>query len=92
MIVHHILQTKANKGIFTISADRPITVAAQTLHENRIGALVVTGEAGSIIGILSERDIVRGMALQGQSCSMWKVSDLMTAHCWSAILTTPWTI
>ena len=80
MIVQHILQAKASNEVATIHADHSIAVAAKILYERRIGALVVTGESGSIIGILSERDIVRGMAVRGLACNSMKVSDLMTSN------------
>jgi CBS domain-containing protein len=34
---------------------------------------------GTVAGILSERDIVRGVALQGEACLRGKVRELMTA-------------
>ena len=42
-----------------------IAAAVAILTERMIGALVVTGENGSLAGIISERDIVRGLAEQG---------------------------
>ena len=39
--------------------------AAKILAERKIGALVVTGAGGRIIGIVSERDMVRAFAQHG---------------------------
>lgn len=48
------------------------------LHEKRIGAVLVTDQNGSMVGILSERDIVRRMAETPGQTLPQKVEDLMT--------------
>jgi CBS domain-containing protein len=48
------------------------------LAENRIGALVVTNGDAKILGILSERDIVRILARAGTACLDQAVRDVMT--------------
>ena len=40
--------------------------------------MVVTGEGGALIGIISERDIVHGIAEHGAACLVMSVADLMT--------------
>lgn len=80
MLVQSILQSKARgAGIVTVPAHTLIADAAQILAENRIGALIVATPNGVIDGILSERDIVRGLAQQGEACLKAPVSELMTA-------------
>jgi len=49
------------------------------MTENKVGALLVEGTAGQIVGILSERDIVGGMGLHGADLHDARVSTLMTA-------------
>lgn len=79
MIVKAILKQKANSDVETTFADQTVAEAAKTLHNRRIGALVVMGADRNIVGILSERDIVRGMALHGGKVEGLKVRDLMTS-------------
>jgi CBS domain-containing protein len=67
------------KEIIQIEADRTIAEAANTIAQNRIGALLVDDGAGTIVGILSERDIVRGMSEHGANLQDVKVSELMTS-------------
>lgn len=57
----------AHKGSFvhTISDSSPVLAAIQLLHEKRIGALLVTDAEGHVCGVLSERDVVRGIAVHG---------------------------
>lgn len=80
MIVKMILKGKSRgQGVVTVSPSASISEAATSLATNKIGALVVVGDDGAIVGMLSERDIVRGVSLQGEVCLKHLVRDLMTA-------------
>lgn len=80
MIVKSILQTKAKgSGIVSVSPSAPIGEAARLLAEHRIGALLAM-DGDHVAGILSERDIVRGLAQAVDVCSTARVADLMTAE------------
>jgi len=48
------------------------------LAQRRIGALVVLGPERRVIGILSERDIVRGLAEQGPAVLTAPIAQVMT--------------
>ena len=52
--------------------------ALQMLAQYEVGALMVM-EAGALVGVISERDYTRKIALQGRSSKDSKVSDIMTA-------------
>ncbi len=52
--------------------------ALQMLAQHEVGALMVM-EAGALVGVISERDYTRKIALQGRSSKDSKVSDIMTA-------------
>lgn len=76
----HVSAILKNKGA-TIITTRPgesVAAVAHVLHTNRIGAILVLDDAGGIAGILSERDIVRGLALHGAAILDRPVSTLMT--------------
>ena len=79
MQVHQILASKADDGVVTIAPLATMGEAAALLSARRIGAVIVTGEGGSPLGILSERDIVRELGRQGAACLQVKVSEAMTA-------------
>jgi len=66
--------------IVKISASSKIADAANTMTSNKIGALLVEDDAGAIAGILSERDIVRGMGPHGADLHDVMVSELMTKN------------
>ncbi len=69
-----------NKGsdIFSIRPEDTLRKAVEVLRDHRIGALVVTDEAGSLVGILSERDIVRKLAETPGQTLPQQVKDVMT--------------
>ena len=64
--------------IVKIRPEKSIAEAALALTENKIGALLVESQDGEIAGILSERDIVGGMAPHGADLHDVAVSELMT--------------
>ena len=71
----------AEKGgaVFTIGPVATVAEALARLNDHKIGALLVKGGDGALIGILSERDIVRDMATAGVTTLDKFVGDLMTA-------------
>ncbi len=76
MKVRNILATK--KGhLVTVQADDPVRKAINLLVEHRIGALPALDSAGKLVGILSERDIMRHAA-QDEQLFGRPVSDIMT--------------
>lgn len=48
-----------SRGLITIRATQPIVDAAQKMLENKIHSLLVVNEAGDLIGILTESDLLR---------------------------------
>jgi CBS domain-containing protein len=66
------------KEIIRIKQDSNIAAAADMMTQNKIGALLVEDSTGAIAGILSERDIVRGMGPHGADLKNVAVSELMT--------------
>ena len=77
MYVDTILKKKGDT-VVAVEPDCLVSQAAQTLHEKRIGAALVRDAAGTIVGMLSERDIVRGVALNQEACLNMTVKELMT--------------
>ncbi len=70
----------SRKGTDVMTADPNATLgdAVKTLGARRIGALVVTGADRRIVGILSERDIVRVLAEKGPQALAEPISEVMT--------------
>ncbi len=80
MLVQQILKSKGDGGVITIEPGTLISDAASILAEKRIGGLVVSKDGASADGILSERDIVRSLAMRGASCLSDKAEDMMTRN------------
>ena len=80
MTVRRIIGEKQLKGIITIKPDDTVASASQVLAKHRIGAVIVSSDGGIVDGILSERDIVRCLGIEGPSSLNKKVSDIMTAE------------
>lgn len=78
MLISQVLRTKSIDNIVSISPDEKISQAAEMLAKNRIGSLLVSKDGKSLVGILSERDIVTALGNSGSGCLDLKVSDLMT--------------
>lgn len=76
MIVRSILKSKG-KDVETVAPDASILNVSKILHQKRIGAVLVMNE-GQIRGVLSERDIVRGICQYGADVLARPASDLMT--------------
>ena len=76
MLVSVILKAKGDM-VFTIAPDEPVAAAADLLASRKIGALVVMN-AGEVVGILSERDVVRLVAQEGAAALDRQVSAAMT--------------
>ncbi len=72
----------AGKGhvVHTIGPEAALDDLVKDLAERRVGALVVTDrQNGRIVGIVSERDVVRAVANHGPGAGRLKVRDAMTA-------------
>lgn len=78
MTVARIINEKG-RDVVTISPGASLAEVAALLSEKRIGAVVVI-EDGELLGILSERDIVRGLARHGAEVLNKLASDCMTSR------------
>jgi len=78
MLVAHILNEKG-RDVVSIRPGATLQDAAAVLTRHRIGALIVRGETGALMGIISERDIVRAVAEHGEAALALQVSTRMTS-------------
>jgi len=79
MKVAEILKQKGQE-VISVRPTESIDTLSHRLRLARIGAMVVTGDGGALIGVISERDIVHGLAEHGASCLGLTVADLMTTR------------
>ena len=77
MLIAQILAGKS-PDVVTTRPDATIAEVAKLLKAKRIGAVVVTDADGGLCGIISERDLARGLADHGAHMLTLRVGDLMT--------------
>lgn len=77
MRVSDVLASKGSDAVYTISPDATVRELMDALAEHNVGALVVSPDGSSLLGIVSERDIVRKLR-DVQDGRDLPVSDIMT--------------
>jgi len=77
-----ISQLLRNKGreVATVDGGESVRVALELLARHGVGALVVSPDGRRIDGIVSERDVARGLHERGAALLTDPVSSLMTAE------------
>ncbi len=77
MLINQLLNTKGPQ-VFKVTPDDTLSAVAALLHTRRVGAFVVADKAGKVVGIVSERDVVRAIATEGPEALGLAVSKVMT--------------
>ena len=80
MVIDHVISKKKQKDIIKTTPITLLSEASKLLAENKIGALPVTDDEDTILGILSERDIIREVSLKGSSGLDSTVQSVMTTE------------
>ena len=77
MKLEDVIRSKGN-SVVTIAPSASMAALVSVMADNNIGAVVVSADGRHIAGIISERDIVRGLAGSGAGLLEATVADLMT--------------
>ena len=77
MKVADLLKSKGGE-VVTIAPGASVREAVEALRRNRIGAVVVSPDGKLVEGLVSERDIVHGLARYGGELLDKSVTDVMT--------------
>ena len=67
-------------AVATIQPEATVRDAMAALVNLRIGSLVVTNTEGRMIGIITERDLLRECALHNEQITQTRVGEVMTTH------------
>jgi CBS domain-containing protein len=86
MSIKDLLGAKGGAAVITIPPHTTVLAAAQRLRLEGIGALVVSSDGVMMEGIVSERDIIWGLAQFGPEVTREPVSRIMAHQTWT---TTP---
>jgi len=79
MTVASILKDKGG-AVVSVKPQDPIASVARLLAGHGIGAVLVLDPGGALLGILSERDVVRGLAQRGASLLEQPAESIMTRN------------
>lgn len=77
MDVRSILKIKGS-NVVSVEENTPIIDVAAVLGQKQIGAVLVTNRGGEVVGLISERDIVRALAQVGGAVLDQPAHELMT--------------
>lgn len=83
MLIAQIIRDKG-AVVHTLAANATLEDAARELTEKRVGALVVMDTESAIIGVFSERDLVREVARRGAEALQDKVFNAMSHEVFTA--------
>jgi len=78
MTVASILGQKSDTILVSCKPSDSLESVAKSLAEHRIGAILIVDDNGDLVGIVSERDIVRKMASAGKAVHDYSAGDIMT--------------
>lgn len=78
MRINDVLRSKG-AAAYTIGPDATVTQLLATLAEHNVGALVVSPDGSTVVGIVSERDVVRRVHDRGTAVLDEPVSTIMTS-------------
>ena len=74
----HILKTKGDQAVYTIAPDASVFDAVRLMADKDIGALLVMA-GGKVVGMVTERDYARKIAILSRSSRDTAVREIMTA-------------
>src|SRR5208282_707464 len=75
--VSAVLKLKGH-DVVTVTPHETVASVAKMLTQNRIGAVPVINESGQLVGIISERDIIRAISEHAEAVLTLHVEQLMT--------------
>ena len=88
MTIAKILRNKGTE-VIGVGPEEDLGAVARTLVRHRLGAVLVRDEGGNILGIVSERDIVRALAEEEGVLDGQTAADVMTRKLFTVAPDTP---
>ncbi|WP_165065401.1 CBS domain-containing protein [Paludisphaera rhizosphaerae] len=79
MLVSEVLDMKGRR-VVTIDSGANVQEAVAKLVQHNVGSLPVVDDAGRLIGVFSERDVLRLMHHRGEGFGRTQVSEVMTCN------------
>jgi CBS domain-containing protein len=79
MTVKRLLQRRGERTLITVTPETLVFDAIKLMADHDIGALLVM-DGGQLVGIISERDYLTKLILQGRHSNETKVGEVMTGR------------
>ncbi len=79
MKISDLKDTKSNAKILDSSREKPVSEIANMMKDQKIGAVPIT-ENGKLVGIVSERDIVTRLVIEGRDADLTTAKEIMTTN------------
>jgi CBS domain-containing protein len=79
MLVRDVLESKGRR-VISIDSETTVSEAVSKLVQNNIGSLPVLDQSGSLVGVFSERDVLRVIHNRGEGFGRMPVAEVMTAR------------
>jgi CBS domain-containing protein len=79
MQIRSVISRKA-RSIVTIGTRSTVSEAVAELVRHNFGSLPVVDEAGELVGIFTERDVLRGLDSRGKEFCQAEIGEAMTGH------------
>jgi CBS domain-containing protein len=77
--ISEILAQKQARPVLSTRADETVLAATQRMNEHSVGALLVL-DGGRVVGIFTERDVLRRVVAEERQPAAVKVGDVMTSQ------------
>jgi CBS domain-containing protein len=77
MLVRDVLQSKG-RLVISIDSDATVSEAVAKLVQNNIGSLPIVEHGGRLVGVVSERDVLRLIHNKGEGFGRLRVAEVMT--------------
>jgi signal-transduction protein with cAMP-binding, CBS, and nucleotidyltransferase domain len=79
MLVSEILRQKKNTATTIINPNGSVEFVIRKFKEKKIGAIMVCGPTGDLLGVVTERDVLHCIAIHGAKAFKKRVEDIMSA-------------
>ncbi len=77
MKIRDLLKTKS-RPVISIGPNDTVSAVVQKLAEHDLGSLAVCNDDGELVGIVTERDVIRKCFKSIDACAKFRVQDIMT--------------
>lgn len=77
MRVNELLEKKEARGVFSVTPEQSVFEAVTTMVERNVGAMLVI-QNDRLVGIITERDYLRLVTVQGRTARDTPVHEVMT--------------